>query len=67
MKTKTISTLMRLEKGNISLDEDQTHDLPLHFFGKRLFLALYFRRFGTLVQWLSGRRAQGLGGGHLFS
>ena len=36
------------------------------FFGKRLFLALFFWLSSTLVQWLSGRIAQRPSGGHLF-
>ena len=58
---------MRLEEGNISLDEDWTPNFALHFFSKQLLLALFFLRFGALVQWLSGRIAQGPWGGCLFS
>ena len=54
MKTKTISTLMRLEKGNISLDEDRTHDLALHFFWQETLLGFVFPAFwhpGTVAEW----------------
>ena len=57
------STLTRLEKGDVSL-EDQTRNLALRKWfvaplGKRLFLALFSRHSGALVQLLSGRITQG--------
>ena len=57
------STLTRLEKGDVSL-EDRTRDLALHKWfvaplGKRLFLASFSRHYGALVQLLSGRNAWG--------
>ena len=64
------STLTRLEKGDVSL-EDRTRNLALcKWFvaplGKRLFLASFSRHSGTLVQLLRGRNARGPWGVRLF-
>ena len=45
MRSKNNLNLMRLEKGDISLNEDQTHDLALHFFWPATLLGLIFLAF----------------------